>query len=501
MLDEQGFRWWSFHAVLFLGARCQSGVRTTEQRDHWHSAAVGGRPKRRKRTARPTMRDSLQRRRKLPLWQQRSRQNWPGRVTSQLRWGASRMTWRHAEVPGRWPGVAAASHRRGEERQESRIGEGAPCESRTSRKTHALITSVNPGMWLVACIRDILGQVVMWFIWCSVHVVAHVVVLCSSSPVTCHESGAERCGADRGRPCAADPGRCAACATGARAVSRRGADRGCASATDPGGNRGACCWWGRLQRSYRRQATARVDDQGDSAGAASVNASFYFWTPAFDRCFWRVGEGYGSLAKIQATARVDVPTTLSVSLQSIVVLERGPYSCLAVLRMKVKHIHTCHSHCISEARARANGDKCARWMETPLWSSVLSFERCYCRQVECVKPKRAYHQPSRELRSWVVDYALLNKEGREPRDLAMCSFPFCEGSAAVLMQPTFDRGRATWHDAQIRHTMDPPSKQDGLGALHRHDIDGRDHDRHHHGWREPCNEEYRTCQNTKISLF
>ena len=57
--------------------------------------------------------------------------------------------------------------------------------------------------------------------------------------------------------------------------------------------------------------------------------------------------------------------------------------------------------------------------------------------------------------------------------LAVCSFPFCEGSAAVLMQPTFDRGRATWHDAQIRHTMDPPSKQDGRGALHRHDLDGR----------------------------
>ena len=37
--------------------------------------------------------------------------------------------------------------------------------------------------------------------------------------------------------------------------------------------------------------------------------------------------------------------------------------------------------------------------------------------------------------------------------LAMCSFPFCEGSAAVLMQPNFDRFRATWHDAQIRHTM------------------------------------------------
>ena len=45
--------------------------------------------------------------------------------------------------------------------QESRPGEGAPCESRTSRKTHALFTSVNLEMWLVACIRDVLGQVVM----------------------------------------------------------------------------------------------------------------------------------------------------------------------------------------------------------------------------------------------------------------------------------------------------------------------------------------------------
>ena len=38
--------------------------------------------------------------------------------------------------------------------------------------------------------------------------------------------------------CAADLGRCAACATGARAESRREADRGFASATDPGG--GGC---------------------------------------------------------------------------------------------------------------------------------------------------------------------------------------------------------------------------------------------------------------------
>ena len=48
-----------------------------------------------------------------------------------------------------------------EERQKSSPGEGAPCESHTSRKTHTLFTSVNLGMWLVACIRDVLRQVVM----------------------------------------------------------------------------------------------------------------------------------------------------------------------------------------------------------------------------------------------------------------------------------------------------------------------------------------------------
>ena len=44
------------------------------------------------------------------------------------------------------------------ERQESSPGEGAPGESHTSRKTHALFTSVNLGMLLVACIRDVLRQ-------------------------------------------------------------------------------------------------------------------------------------------------------------------------------------------------------------------------------------------------------------------------------------------------------------------------------------------------------
>ena len=48
--------------------------------------------------------------------------------------------------------------------------------------------------------------------------------------------------------------------------------------------------------------------------------------------------------------------------------------------------------------------------------------------LELMKPKRTYHQPSRDLRNWVVDYALLRptrtlrrwleenkEEGRDPR--------------------------------------------------------------------------------------
>ena len=56
------------------------------------------------------------------------------------------------------------------------------------------------------------------------------------------------------------------------------------------------------------------------------------------------------------------PSLLSVS--TIVVLERGPYSCLVMMKMKMKHTHTCHS----QARVRANGDKRATWMCTPLRS-------------------------------------------------------------------------------------------------------------------------------------
>ena len=48
-----------------------------------------------------------------------------------------------------------------EERQESTPGDGAPCESHTSSKTHALFTAVNLRMWLVASIRDVHRQAAM----------------------------------------------------------------------------------------------------------------------------------------------------------------------------------------------------------------------------------------------------------------------------------------------------------------------------------------------------
>ena len=53
--------------------------------------------------------------------------------------------------------------------------------------------------------------------------------------------------------------------------------------------------------------------------------------------------------------RAHNPPSLSVS--TILVLERSPYSYLVM--MKMKHTHTYHS----QARVRANGDKRATWME------------------------------------------------------------------------------------------------------------------------------------------
>ena len=168
---------------------------------------------------------------------------------------------------------------------------------------------------------------------CFVHVKAHVVVLCSSCPMTCHKSGADRCGADRGKPFAADLGRCAACATGARAESRREADRGCCQCHRSWRK----SWSSLLVRSSATLLQASGDSTGGRAHIEQIvdilvpqilkqnvevikgilqeqcQRMLFFnfesvCSPAFDWCFWSVGEGCGTLAKARATARVDVPT-------------------------------------------------------------------------------------------------------------------------------------------------------------------------------------------------
>ena len=55
-------------------------------------------------------------------------------------------------------------------------------------------------------------------------------------------------------------------------------------------------------------------------------------------------------------------------------LERGPYLCLAMMKMKVKDIHTCHSHCMSEVRASERRQAC-EMNGNSTWFSVLSFEK------------------------------------------------------------------------------------------------------------------------------
>ena len=194
------------------------------------------------------------------------------------------------------------------------------------------------------------------------------------------------------------------------------------------------------------------------------------------------------------------------------------------MKMIVKHIHTCHSHCCIDCRtqplllnqvlnASAQNRNCfhSPWNDSSIvvrvhWRQLdlvvprhvaLQCERSApldgaetVATLELVKPKRAYHQSSRELRNWVVDNALLRptrtlrrwleenkKEGREPLDACDVFIPVlrekCDpvGEAGVPMpasvvQPIFDRGRASWHDAQIRHTMDPSSKQHAPEAGH-----------------------------------
>ena len=161
------------------------------------------------------------------------------------------------------------------------------------------------------------------------------------------------------------------------------------------------------------------------------------------------------------------------------------------MKMKMRHTHTCHS----QARVRANRDKRATWMETSLRfrrhdaAAQLETNRWPALKKRRVGKPTSDEQYTQALCDWVATLEALLRHllgwdnrmiadtatmaGREQQGkamnremLAMCSFPFCEGSAAVLMQPTFDRGRATWHDAQIQHTMDPPFDARRTGALH-----------------------------------
>ena len=87
------------------------------------------------------------------------------------------------------------------------------------------------------------------------------------------------------------------------------------------------------------------------------------------------------------------------------------------------HLPTQHRAPQESARASERRQACEMNWKLHFGVHCSRLKICYCRQVEPVKPKRAYHQPSRELRIWVVDYALLNKEGREPRDVCDVLIP------------------------------------------------------------------------------
>ena len=68
-----------------------------------------------------------------------------------------------------------------------------------------------------------------------------------------------------------------------------------------------------------------------------------------------------------------VHNSLPFSVSTIVVLERGPYSCLVMMKKKMKHTHTCYS----QARVRTNE----------------RFESCYCHQVFLSSNPKLLHFP------------------------------------------------------------------------------------------------------------
>ena len=209
-----------------------------------------------------------------------------------------------------------------------------------------------------------------------------------------------------------------------------------------------------------------------------------------------------------------------------------------MMKMKMRHTHTCHS----QARVRANRDKRATWMETSLRSSVLSFESCCCHQVfrrhnaavqletdrwPALKKRRigkptSDEQYTQALCEWVAALEALlrhlqgrdnrmiadhladgyrmssnlgsrrghcddgwmttRRKGHEPRDACDVLIPILRGKCGrvVAAHPSTEAAQhgmtRRFGTRWIRRLM-----QDGRGALHRHDLDGRDHDRHHPG--------------------
>ena len=101
----------------------------------------------------PTMRDSLQRRRrKLPLLTATIETKLTRQGNLAVEVGSlkndvvdtQRSLAADQELAAKLAESSSSQSSEWEERQESRAGEGAPCESRTSRKTHALFTSGQP---------------------------------------------------------------------------------------------------------------------------------------------------------------------------------------------------------------------------------------------------------------------------------------------------------------------------------------------------------------------
>ena len=143
---------------------------------------------------------------------------------------------------------------------------------------------------------------------------------------------------------------------------------------------------------------------------------------------------------------------------------------MPMIKMMVKHIRTCHSHCCISCRTqplllnqllnasvfcsephlfslpverffnRGAGPLATAWPggATACRSSVQRSAPLDGAEtvatLELMKPKRAYHQSTRELRADTATngWRRARRKGANREMLAMCSYPFCERSATLL---------------------------------------------------------------------